>query len=195
MRRYEILVLLKKSALENINVAISNELSLIKHHKQFKTIFYGYEQVSGRREKVFQVVSEASISEIAYPIKHETKGVYVLFTFEAESVDLVEFNRLMNLNNNVLRHLVINTDAIYGANALKNPKKAKTSEIIQGKYNAARDAFLNAKNGASLNDIKAASKVNVDLEEDTENTYVAPTMADEEAEEGAVVKKRRSSKK
>jgi len=51
-------------------------------------------------------VKEWGLRDFAYQIKKQTKGYYVIIKVEAEQKGLAEFNRLVKLNNNVLRHLV-----------------------------------------------------------------------------------------
>jgi small subunit ribosomal protein S6 len=48
--------------------------------------------------------------KLAYPIKGQRKGTYWLTFIRMESSRLTEFNREVQLNNQVLRHLVIKVD-------------------------------------------------------------------------------------
>ena len=43
----------------------------------------------------------------AYPINKQTKGYYVILTVNGNSEGLAEFDRLVKLDNAVLRHLII----------------------------------------------------------------------------------------
>ncbi|MDR0831997.1 MAG: 30S ribosomal protein S6 [Bacillales bacterium] len=54
--------------------------------------------------------SEWGKRQLAYPINFEKYGYYVVTNFELEegSVALKEFTRLLNINPNVLRHIVVN---------------------------------------------------------------------------------------
>lgn len=47
---------------------------------------------------------------LAYPIKKRTDGVYMLTHFEGDSRALKELNRVMNITEGLLRHLVIRRD-------------------------------------------------------------------------------------
>lgn len=51
-------------------------------------------------------VNEWGLKDLAYEIKKEKKGYYVVTKFEAENAALKEFNRLTNINSNVLRYLI-----------------------------------------------------------------------------------------
>lgn len=51
-------------------------------------------------------VNEWGLRDLAYPIKKEIKGYYVVIKVEAENVALKEFDRLTRIDNNVLRTLI-----------------------------------------------------------------------------------------
>ncbi len=51
-------------------------------------------------------VNEWGLRELAYPIKKEVKGYYVVVKIEADNVALNEFDRITRFDNNVLRSLV-----------------------------------------------------------------------------------------
>lgn len=51
-------------------------------------------------------VKEWGLRDLAYPIKKEAKGYYVLIQVEAGNVATKEFNRLTAFNPNMLRHLI-----------------------------------------------------------------------------------------
>ena len=52
-------------------------------------------------------VNEWGLRDLAYPIKKEPKGYYVVIKLEADNVALGEFDRLTRFDNNVLRTLVL----------------------------------------------------------------------------------------
>lgn len=53
-------------------------------------------------------VNQWGLRDFAYEIKGQKRGFYVVVTFESPTDDAVnEFNRLTNINPNVVRHLVI----------------------------------------------------------------------------------------
>ena len=52
-------------------------------------------------------VNEWGLRELAYEIKKEIKGFYVVIKVETDSVALKEFDRLTRFDNNVLRTLVL----------------------------------------------------------------------------------------
>ncbi len=53
-------------------------------------------------------VDEWGLKDFAYEINHMTKGYYVVTLFSCEPDALKEFDRLMRINPNVVRYLIIN---------------------------------------------------------------------------------------
>lgn len=47
---------------------------------------------------------------LAYPIEKKDEGVYVVINLECEPDTVREFDRLLNLNDNILRTKVLRTD-------------------------------------------------------------------------------------
>jgi len=47
------------------------------------------------------------LRDLAYPIKDEVKGYYVVLRVEMDNAAINEFNRLVSINPNVLRHLIV----------------------------------------------------------------------------------------
>ncbi|HKL73055.1 MAG TPA: 30S ribosomal protein S6 [Candidatus Onthovivens sp.] len=52
-------------------------------------------------------VDEWGIRDLAYEIKKESKGYYVVVKFEAEGTAFKEFERLTKIDVNVLRFLIV----------------------------------------------------------------------------------------
>lgn len=48
--------------------------------------------------------------KLAFPIKKQTDGIYMLTNFQADSDSLVELQRVMGITEGLLRHLVIRKD-------------------------------------------------------------------------------------
>ena len=57
--------------------------------------------------KVNKVDQSMGLRDLAYPIKKETKGFYVVLKVSADEEALKEFSRLVNINPVVLRHLIV----------------------------------------------------------------------------------------
>ena len=52
-------------------------------------------------------VKEWGLRELAYEIDGETKGYYVLLNVEATPAAVAEFDRVANIDETVIRHIVI----------------------------------------------------------------------------------------
>ena len=48
--------------------------------------------------------------KLAYPIKNQVRGNYYVFNVEATAAAVKEFDRVARIDENVVRHLVINLD-------------------------------------------------------------------------------------
>ena len=55
-------------------------------------------------------VDEWGVKEFAYEINHMTKGYYVVINVSAGNEAIAEFDRLVRINNNVVRHMTIKTE-------------------------------------------------------------------------------------
>ncbi|MEG0092908.1 MAG: 30S ribosomal protein S6 [Erysipelotrichaceae bacterium] len=52
-------------------------------------------------------IDEWGVKEFAYEINHMTKGYYVVINISAENEAIAEFERLVRINQSVVRHLTI----------------------------------------------------------------------------------------
>lgn len=55
-------------------------------------------------------VDEWGVREFAYRIEDMTKGYYLVVNFEADNDSLNEFERLIHINANVVRYMIINKE-------------------------------------------------------------------------------------
>jgi len=107
MRYYELLYIVNpnleddkaKGIIDEIGTEISKyKVSIINHHMWGK-------------------------KRLAYPIKNNKYGIYILLQFSAEQFDfLKEFERFLILNKSVIRHQIVGLDA--------EPVKVETIELI-----------------------------------------------------------------
>ncbi|MGN1338623.1 MAG: 30S ribosomal protein S6 [Candidatus Coprovivens sp.] len=65
--------------------------------------------VTDEKGKVVEF-KELGEKKLAYSIKHEISGYYYVMTFEASKETQAEINRKANLDENILRHLIIKLD-------------------------------------------------------------------------------------
>lgn len=54
-----------------------------------------------------EAVDEWGQRKLAYPINYENDGYYVLYTYEADVAFPAELERVLNITDGVLRHLVV----------------------------------------------------------------------------------------
>ena len=57
--------------------------------------------------KVENTDESMGLRDLAYPIKDQTKGYYVVLKVSMDNNAINEFNRLVRINGNVLRHLIV----------------------------------------------------------------------------------------
>lgn len=57
-------------------------------------------------------INEWGMRDFAYRIDDMTKGYYVVVNFEADNAGVKEFDRLMRINPNVVRFLIVNMDEV-----------------------------------------------------------------------------------
>ena len=91
MRNYEIMYILKADLDEAAREAATQDLQKL---------------LEDNGAKVKSTDVKLGLRELAYPINDETKGFYVVLKVSANDQALNEFNRLVKINANVLRHLV-----------------------------------------------------------------------------------------
>ncbi|HJD79004.1 SSU ribosomal protein S6P [Corynebacterium pollutisoli] len=95
MRHYEIMIILDPSQDER-TVAPSLDKYLENVRKD-----------NGKVEKV----DVWGKRRLAYPINKKEEGVYAVVNLECESATVLELDRVLNLNDSVLRTKVLRTDA------------------------------------------------------------------------------------
>ena len=93
MNNYEAVIILSAKAQEETTVAFGEKMKkLISENGELTN------------------VDEWGKKTLAYPIKKEQEGVYILFTFVANPEFISEFERVLRLDDIVLKHMVIRKD-------------------------------------------------------------------------------------
>ncbi|MDY6062967.1 MAG: 30S ribosomal protein S6 [Erysipelotrichaceae bacterium] len=94
MKSYEVMYIIKPSIDDATKAALIEELhGIITSHE-------------GSIDKV----NEWGLKDLAYEIDDFKKGYYVVTEFTVGVEGLNEFDRLTRINNNVIRHMIINKD-------------------------------------------------------------------------------------
>ncbi|MDR0934933.1 MAG: 30S ribosomal protein S6 [Erysipelotrichaceae bacterium] len=91
MRNYEVMYILKA----DLDEAARNEL-----------IAKVNGIITDNGGKILSIDEKMGLRELAYPIKDQTKGYYVVVKISADNKATSEFDRLVKINPNVLRHLI-----------------------------------------------------------------------------------------
>jgi len=94
MRKYEIMYILNASLEEAARQQLIESLHGIITNE------------GGTIEKI----DEWGIKEFAYEINHMSKGYYVVVTFQADVETVAELDRICRINQNVVRHLIVNLE-------------------------------------------------------------------------------------
>lgn len=107
--------------------------------KKYELVYIIHPDLEDTLDKVTDKISEfinkkkgAIIKEdiwgkrkLAYPIKKNDFGIYVLLNFEADPKDMIELERLLNLSEEVIRHLLITVDEDFIAVPEENGEKER----------------------------------------------------------------------
>ncbi len=94
MNKYEVMVIVKPAEEEATNAVIEKIEALIA-------------RVGGTVEKV----DRWGKRRLAYAVKKFTDGFYVLVNFEADPAEIKEIDRVMKINAEILKHLIVKHDA------------------------------------------------------------------------------------
>ncbi|MCI5774187.1 MAG: 30S ribosomal protein S6 [Erysipelotrichaceae bacterium] len=94
MRKYEVMYIVNASLEEEKRVALIENLHGI---------------ITNGGGSIVKV-DEWGLRDFAYPIEDMTKGYYVVTTFNADNECEKEFDRLMRINANVVRYMIVKLD-------------------------------------------------------------------------------------
>ena len=92
MRKYEIMYILKADLDEAARKEAMDKLAKL---------------LEDNGAKVENTDESMGLRELAYEIKDQTKGYYVVLKVSMDNVAINEFNRLVRINPSVLRHLIV----------------------------------------------------------------------------------------
>lgn len=92
MRKYEIMYILRADLEEAQRKEAMEKLAKI---------------ITDNAGKVEETSESMGLRELAYPIKEQSKGYYVVLKVSMDNKAISEFNRLVRINPSVLRHLIV----------------------------------------------------------------------------------------
>jgi small subunit ribosomal protein S6 len=91
MRNYEILYI--------IDASISDE----DKEKVILNVKELVEKAGGKTEEP----EKWGVRKYAYPVNYKSEGFYVLMNFEAEDTAIVGITNKLNINKNIVRHMIV----------------------------------------------------------------------------------------
>lgn len=91
MKKYEVMYIIRPNIDEDGRKTIINELN----------------EVFTKNASTVTEVKEMGLRELAYEIDGETKGFYVLLNVDATTEAVNEFNRVVNIKETVIRHIIV----------------------------------------------------------------------------------------
>lgn len=94
MNKYEVMVIVKPAEEEATNAVIGKVEALIA-------------RVGGTVEKV----DRWGKRRLAYPVKKFTDGFFTLVNFEAAPAEIKEIDRVLKINDEILRHMIVKHEA------------------------------------------------------------------------------------
>lgn len=94
MKKYEVMYIINASVEEEKRAALIESLSGI---------------ITNQGGAIVKT-DEWGMRDFAYAIDHMNKGYYVVTTFEADNDCVKEFDRLMGINPNVVRYMIVHRE-------------------------------------------------------------------------------------
>ena len=94
MRKYEIMYIIRPTVLEDDRKALVEELSTI---------------VTSRGGAILET-NEWGMKDLAYEIQKHKKGYYVILSVNCNDEARAEFDRVVRIKEDVIRHLIIRDD-------------------------------------------------------------------------------------
>lgn len=91
MKHYEVLFILKATLTEEEQ---NTKLNFVK------------ELLEANEAQVVTIVP-MGLRKLAYKIKKQERGVYFVIYFKAPPSSIAEFNRILNINEDILRYLIV----------------------------------------------------------------------------------------
>jgi len=93
MKKYELMFIVKAADEEVIKAAIEMVKATI-------------EKIGGAIDKEDEWGKRA----LAYEVKHQTEGYYVVIDFQAEPAEIKELDRVIKIHEEIIRHIIVKLD-------------------------------------------------------------------------------------
>ncbi|OGY43918.1 MAG: 30S ribosomal protein S6 [Candidatus Buchananbacteria bacterium RIFCSPHIGHO2_01_FULL_39_14] len=109
-------------------------------------------ELLGRFQGEITLEENLGKKKLAYPIKHNHQGYYLLYEFDLPGENLKQLDRSLRLTQDILRHIIVKTPKIKPkpVSFLRTPRekletKIKTSESKEGEHEKIRLEDLDQK--------------------------------------------------
>ena len=76
-----------------------------------QSVMDGLHKILTDREGSIDKMDDMGVKEFAYEIDHMNKGYYVVINVTANNEGIAEFERLARINQNVVRFMILKTEA------------------------------------------------------------------------------------
>jgi len=93
MKKYELMFIVKAADEEVVKAAIEMVKATI-------------EKIGGAIDKEDEWGKRA----LAYEVKHQTEGYYVVIDFQAEPAEIKELDRVIKIHEEIIRHIIVKLD-------------------------------------------------------------------------------------
>jgi len=74
-------------------------------------VINGVKDLISRNDGKVTKVEPWGLRKLAYPIKNQQEGRYVLMEFDLKPQDVAEIERVLKLNESVIRHMIIRLES------------------------------------------------------------------------------------
>jgi len=204
MKNYELLYIVSsnitpqevRAVFDEINGLISSlkgkRLETPPNHPFLKT------DAQGQKEKEQQNLADLPIAKkrLAYPVKKNKNGYYVLNNFSLEADKIIEFDGKIKFNKNILRHIIIQTESLsqeqikrlmvlaakkkeekggkketVGSKRIKPAAKQASGEKELGKIEKIKEEKIEAKKAPEVKEVKVVEETKIEkVAEEKETT-------------------------
>lgn len=91
MKKYELMFILKPTL----------------EAEQTKQVVEQFQSLFTKLGSTILEVKELGLKDLAYDIQHFQKGYYVWMSVDANNESVAEFNRVVRINENIIRHIIV----------------------------------------------------------------------------------------
>ena len=109
---------------------------------QFEELVEGFTKIIENLKGVIKKREVWGLRNLAYKINKNRKGHYILLNIDSSSDAIVEYERLMKLNEDIIRFLTIRINSV----------DEKPSPLMNNKYDRSRNELVNSEEVKTTNE-------------------------------------------